>query len=103
MEVELEAIPEEVLDIAATAAKFYKALGDSTRLEILYIIANSPHSKVSANHLANALEISAPTVTHHMKKLMAAKLVTRQQCGKWAYFSIHAENACLVSQIFERA
>lgn len=100
-EVGFDAVPHEVAEIAAEASKFYKALGDCSRLEILYLIATSTHSKVSANLLANTLNISAPTVTHHMKKLLAANLVTRKQCGKWAYFSIHSENAHLVSQIFE--
>ncbi len=33
---------------------------------------------------------SAPTITHHMKRLSAAGLVDREQHGKWAYYSVNS-------------
>lgn len=79
---------------------FFKSLADPTRLSILYLIATHPDGRVSSNALAQALGISAPTVTHHMKKLVSARLVTREQVGKWAYHSLHPDNADTVAKIF---
>ncbi|BAU94849.1 ArsR family transcriptional regulator [Corynebacterium suranareeae] len=98
----LKSVPRRITDIAENASDFYKALGDTTRLEILYLIYTTKNARVSANALARTLKISAPTVTHHMKKLISANLVTREQCGKWAYFSIHAAHVDTVAEIFAR-
>ncbi|ALC04944.1 ArsR family transcriptional regulator [Corynebacterium deserti GIMN1.010] len=97
----LKTVPTRIASIAEEASEFYKALGDTTRLEILYLIFITKNSRVSANALAHSLNISAPTVTHHMKKLISAKLVTREQCGKWAYFSINSAHADTVAEIFK--
>ena len=35
-----------------------------------------------------------------MKKLISANLVTREQVGKWAYHSLHPDNAATVAKIF---
>ncbi|ANE03161.1 ArsR/SmtB family transcription factor [Corynebacterium crudilactis] len=99
----LKSVPSTITDTAKEASGFYKALGDATRLEILYLVFTTKTSRVSANALAHALDISAPTVTHHMKKLIAAKLITREQCGKWAYFSIHPVHADTVAAIFTQS
>lgn len=96
----LKSVPSRITDIAEEASDFYKALGDTTRLEILYLIFTTKSSRVSANALAHTLNISAPTVTHHMKKLIAANLVNREQCGKWAYFSINSAHIDTVAEIF---
>jgi ArsR family transcriptional regulator len=38
-----------------------------------------------------ALELSQPTVSHHLKKLTEAGLLEREQRGKWAYYSLSGE------------
>jgi ArsR family transcriptional regulator len=38
--------------------------------------------------MTEPLGLSQPTVSHHMKKLLEAGLVEREQRGKWAYFSL---------------
>ena len=39
-------------------------------------------------NLTGPLELSQPTVSHHVRKLLDAGLVQREQRGKWAYFSL---------------
>jgi ArsR family transcriptional regulator len=41
--------------------------------------------------LIEPLGLSQPTVSHHMKKLLDAGLVTREQRGKWAYFALERD------------
>jgi ArsR family transcriptional regulator len=44
-------------------------------------------------NLVEPLGLSQPTVSHHMKKLLEAGLVEREQRGKWAYFTLKPEAA----------
>ena len=41
-----------------------------------------------ACHLPDALGISQPTLSHHLKKLAEAGLVTREQRGRWAHYTV---------------
>lgn len=93
-------LPRDLLAHTEQASCFFKALADPTRLTILYMIAARGTHRITSNVLSQSLEISAPTVTHHMKKLLAAKLVTREQEGKWAFYSIHEDSVDTVAQIF---
>ena len=38
--------------------------------------------------LTAPVKLSQPTVSHHMKTLVDAGLITREQRGKWAYYRI---------------
>jgi len=46
---------------------------------------------VCACNLTDPVGLSQPTVSHHLKKLLAAGLVEREQRGKWAYFTLRRE------------
>lgn len=69
------------------AAALFKVLSDPTRLQLLYLVAENSE-RLCCVDLSEALAVSAPTVTHHMKKLADANLVTRHKRGKWAYYEI---------------
>lgn len=65
-----------------------KALADPTRLHLLALIAASPGCEACICHLTGPVGLSQPTVSHHMKLLTEAGLVTRQQRGKWAFYAL---------------
>ena len=71
----------------ATAALF-KALADPARVRIINVLATSDGDPVCICHLTEPLGLSQPTVSHHMKRLLDAGLVEREQRSKWAYFSL---------------
>jgi ArsR family transcriptional regulator, arsenate/arsenite/antimonite-responsive transcriptional repressor len=73
----------------ATAALF-RALGDPARVRILNLLATT-EEPVCVCNLVEPLELSQPTVSHHLKKLTDAGLLDREQRGKWAYFSLNEE------------
>lgn len=86
-----QAQPETDLLSAQAAneqAALFKALSDPTRLRLLRYVAASPQGTACACHLPEALGISQPTLSHHMKKLVEAGLVTREQRGRWAHYAI---------------
>ena len=72
---------------AAATAELFKALGDPTRVRILNLIAQSG-GEVCACDLNDPVGLSQPTVSHHLKKLVDAGLLEREQRGKWAFFSL---------------
>jgi ArsR family transcriptional regulator len=72
---------------AAATAELFRALGDPARVRIVNILATSGEAVCVCN-LVEPLGLSQPTVSHHMKKLLDAGLVDREQRGRWAYFSL---------------
>ena len=72
-------------------AGMLKALGDPTRLRLLSHVTAQGCQDVCACDLTEELGITQPTVSHHMKKLVDAGLITRHQRGKWAHYSVVPE------------
>lgn len=72
-------------------AKVLKALAEPMRLSILQIIATQNGEAVCACDFPDALGISQPTASHHLKKLTDVGLLQREQRGKWAWFSLVPE------------
>jgi ArsR family transcriptional regulator len=68
-------------------AALFKALSDPTRVRIVNLLANSPEA-VCACEMNEGFDLAQPTMSHHLKKLVASGLVKREQRGTWAYFSI---------------
>lgn len=79
-----------VLDAAAAErlARSFKALGDPTRVRLLSLIAAADAGEACICDLTAPVGLSQPTVSHHMRQLVDAGLVTREQRGKWAYFAV---------------
>ena len=72
---------------AEASAALFAALADPARVRIVNLIA-STGEPVCACHLVEPLDLSQPTVSHHLKRLVDAGLLEREQRGKWAYFSL---------------
>jgi ArsR family transcriptional regulator len=77
----------------ATAALF-AALANPARVRIVNLLAGSD-GKVCLCNLTEPLGLAQATVSQHLRKLVDAGLVLREERGKWSYFSID-------SQAFER-
>ena len=75
---------------AEATASLFAALADPARIRIVNLVATSDEP-VCACHLIEPLGLSQPTVSHHLKKLVDAGLLEREQRGKWAYFSLTPE------------
>src|SRR5215211_4477860 len=77
-------------DEAEASAALFRALSDPARVKIVNLLATSDEP-VCACEFEPALQLSQPTVSHHLKKLTDAGLLDREQRGKWAYFSLKPE------------
>ncbi|WP_110180752.1 ArsR/SmtB family transcription factor [Nocardioides solisilvae] len=78
--------PEEAQRLART----FKALGDPTRVRLLSLIAAHPEREACICDLTDPVGLSQPTVSHHMKQLVDAGLVEREQRGRWAFYRLVA-------------
>ncbi len=76
---------------AESMAHVFKALSDPTRVRLLSLIAASAGGEACICDLTEPVGLSQPTVSHHMSKLVDAGLATREQRGKWAYYSVVPE------------
>lgn len=70
---------------AQRLAGVLKAVAHPARLRLLSIITSS--GEACACDLVEPLGLSQPTVSHHLRVLVEAGLVQREQRGKWAWFT----------------
>ena len=75
---------------AVATAELFRALAEPARVRIVNLLATSGEP-VCVCELIEPLGLSQPTVSHHLKRLVAAGLLEREQRGKWAYFSLSRE------------
>jgi ArsR family transcriptional regulator len=75
-------------DQAQATARLFKALADPHRVRIINLLATSP-DPVCVCEFTDPLGLSQPTVSHHLKKLLDAGLLEREQRGTWAYYSLN--------------
>lgn len=73
---------------AETLAATLKAVADATRLQLLSMISGSPSGEACVCDLTEPLGLTQPTISHHLKILVDAGLLTRDKRGKWAWYAI---------------
>jgi ArsR family transcriptional regulator, arsenate/arsenite/antimonite-responsive transcriptional repressor len=73
---------------AVQLARTLKALADPARLRLLSLIAASEGNEACVCDLVEPVGLSQPTVSHHLKVLTDAGLVTREKRGVWAHFAL---------------
>lgn len=86
------------VDTADATAELFRALADPARVRIVRLLAASDDS-VCVCKLVEPLGLSQPTVSHHLRKLLDAGLVEREQRGKWAHFSLTADGRDTVALV----
>jgi ArsR family transcriptional regulator len=72
---------------AVTLAPAFKALGDPIRLQLLSQIASNPEGESCVCDLECGFDVSGPTISHHLKVLREAGLITGERRGTWIYYS----------------
>ena len=76
---------------------FFKVLGDSTRINILFAIDGEP---MCVCDIARLLSMTKSAVSHQLKVLRQADLVTYRKSGKNVYYSLADDH---VRDIIEKA
>ncbi len=76
------------LEPPPAVVRLHRALGDPSRLRVLRLLADGDRY---LTEIATALELSKPTVKHHMAQLRAAGLVTLTEAGSLTYYSLRRD------------
>jgi ArsR family transcriptional regulator len=72
---------------AETAARMFKALGDPVRLRLFTAVASHAGGEACVCDISD-VGVSQPTVSHHLKKLKEAGLLTSERRGTWVYYRV---------------
>jgi ArsR family transcriptional regulator len=73
---------------AETLAAGLKALADPTRLRLVSLVAAHEGQEACVCDLTEPVGLSQPTVSHHLKVLVDAGVLNREQRGRWAYYRL---------------
>jgi len=87
---------DDLLTKSKDLAKCFKALSDSARLRIIAQLAANVELNVS--ELVEALEVSQPLISWHLRRLEKVDLVTVRRKGRQAYCSL---NRVMLQQYFQ--
>jgi ArsR family transcriptional regulator, arsenate/arsenite/antimonite-responsive transcriptional repressor len=79
------------LDQAEQVAPLLKALADPVRLRLMSLVASHPGDEACVCDLADAFELSQPTISHHLKVLHESGLLDREKRGVWVYYRARAQ------------
>lgn len=83
---------------AEVLARTLKAVAEPARLQLLALIRSAGES--CACDLNEPVGLSQPTVSHHLKVLTDAGLITREQRGQWAWFRANEARIADLSRLF---
>jgi ArsR family transcriptional regulator len=73
---------------AAGLAQVFKALGDPVRLRLLSLIGAHQGGEVCVCDLTTAFDLTQPTISHHLKVLREAGIITSERRGTWVYYRL---------------
>ncbi len=79
--------PEEAVALALRL----KALADPVRLQLLGHLLDQPDLEACTCNLAPVVALSEPTVSHHLKKLETAGILTKERRGMSVFYRVVPE------------
>lgn len=74
-------------ELFTESAALFKAIADPHRLTILATLARA-HDEVCVCDFTEGLPLNQPTVSHHLRLLREAGLVTCERRGTWVYYRL---------------
>ena len=78
---------QQAEDLAVT----FRAIADPARLRVLSFIGTQPAAEACVCNLVDVVGLSQPTVSHHLKVLHDAGLLSREKRGTWVYYRLDRE------------
>lgn len=72
-------------------AATFKALSDPVRLRLLSSVASHPGGEACVCDISAGVAVSQPTVSHHLKVLRDAGLLTSERRASWVYYAVVPE------------
>ena len=86
-------------DWAGDLAQMFKALGDPVRLQLLSRVASHAGGEACVCDLSVGLDLSQPTISHHLKVLRESGLLECERRGTWVYYWVVASALAQLSAV----
>ena len=97
MEQRLEEMPST--EDFQTVADIFKQLGDGSRIRIFWLLC---HCEECVINISALVDMSSPAVSHHLRQLKAAGLITSRRDGKEVYYkAAETDRAQLLHHMIE--
>ena len=93
-DVRLAAHRERLVEVAGLS-ELFRVLADETRTKILYLLAAE---ELCVHHLAQILDLTLPTISHHLRLMKLMRLVKTRREGKHVYYSLADDHVLQVIQ-----
>ena len=84
-------------------AALFKAVADPVRLRLLSLIGCHPGGESCVCDLTPEFDLTAPSVSYHLKVLREAGLITSERRGTWVYYRVMPEVMKRMSQVLAPA
>ena len=78
-------------DQAAELSRVFKALGDPVRLRLFSLVASYQGGEACVCDISGFFDVSQPTISHHLKVLREAGLLTSERRATWVYYRVVPE------------
>ncbi|MGH3550868.1 MAG: ArsR/SmtB family transcription factor [Pseudonocardiaceae bacterium] len=76
---------------SVTLAHLFKAMGDPVRLRLLSLIASHEGGEACVCDLIGVFDLTGATISHHLKVLREAGLITGDRRGTWIYYRVQPD------------
>jgi ArsR family transcriptional regulator len=86
---------------AVRHAALFRALGEASRLEILGLLA-AADGPICACEIEEHFRLAQPTVSHHLRVLREAGLVTAERRGLWVHYTLDAKALAVCGEFIAR-
>jgi ArsR family transcriptional regulator len=73
---------------AGELARVFKALGDPVRLRLFSLVASYQGGEACVCDISGHFDVSQPTISHHLKVLREAGLLTSERRATWVYYRV---------------
>ncbi|CRY84109.1 transcriptional regulator, ArsR family [Nocardia farcinica] len=84
---------------AVELASVFKALSDPVRLRLLSAIASRESQEACVCDLSAGIELTQPTISHHLKVLREAGLLDSERRASWVYYRVVPEALQRLSEV----
>ena len=78
-------------DQAAELSRLFKAMGDPVRLRLLSLIASHAGGEACVCDLTHAFDLTGPTISHHLRVLREAGLISGERRATWVYYRVEPD------------
>lgn len=79
--------PEQAVELS----RVFKAMGDPVRLRLLSLIASHEGGEACVCDLTGVFDVTGPTISHHLKVLREAGLISGERRGTWVYYRVEPD------------